>query len=124
MALSMRAEPAAAPQGIAGGFVLVPVRQVMASWRACRRSPLGVADFRTWLACQEMLARRCVLDHGRAPAYGFAELSRLTGVSTRRARASVNRLVRAGLLVHPSDPEADPCGGARQVHGARIEPAH
>ena len=53
MALSMRAETVA-PQTIAGGFVLVPVRQIMAAWRACRRSPLGVADFRTWLACREM----------------------------------------------------------------------
>ena len=98
MALSMRAETVAAPQTIAGGFVLVPVRQIMAAWRACRRRPLGVADFRTWLACREMVARRCTLEHGRAPAYGLAELSRLTGVSPKRARASVKRLVAAGLL--------------------------
>ena len=75
----------------------------MATWRACRRSPLGVADFRTWLACREMVARRCTLEHGRAPAYGFAELSRLTGVSPRRARASVKRLVAAGLLTWSDD---------------------
>ena len=68
------------------------------AWRACRRSPLGVGDFRTWLACREMLARRCTLDDGRSPTYGFAELARLIGVSEKRARASVNRLVGAGLL--------------------------
>ncbi len=97
MSLSMRAEPLA-PQTIAGGFILIPVCQIMATWRACRRSPLGVADFRTWIACREMVARRCTLDHSRAPTYGLAELSRLTGVSPKRARASVKRLVAAGLL--------------------------
>src|SRR3954466_767542 len=99
MALPMRAETVA-PQTIAGGFVLVPVRQIMAAWRACRRRPLGVADFRTWLACREMLARRCTLDRdrGRSPAYGIAELSRLTGVPPRRPRASLKRLGAAGLL--------------------------
>ena len=39
----------------------------------------------------------------RAPAYGLAELSRLTGVSPRRARASVKRLVAAGLLTWSDD---------------------
>src|SRR5438270_861444 len=80
MSLSMRAEPVA-PQAIAGGFVLVPVREVMSTWRACRQGPLGVGDFRTWLACREMVARRCTLDDARSPTYGFAELARLTGVS-------------------------------------------
>lgn len=94
---SVCAEPVA-PQAIAGGFVLVPVRQLLCAWRARRRSPLGVGDFRTWLACREMLARRCTLEEGRSPTYGYAELSRLTGVSEKRARNSVNRLVRAGLL--------------------------
>src|SRR4051794_36613209 len=97
MSLSMRAEPLA-PQAIAGGFVLVPVRQIMATWRACRLSPLTVGDFRTWLACREMLARRCTIDDGRSPTYGYAELARLTGVSEKTARSSVNHLVGAGLL--------------------------
>jgi hypothetical protein len=97
MSLSMQAEPVA-PQGIAGGFVLVPVGQLLGAWRACRRSPLGVGDFRTWLACREMLARRCTLDQRRSPTYSFAELSRLTGVTEKRGKASVNRLVAAGLL--------------------------
>ena len=65
MSLSMRPEPVA-PQTIAGGFVLIPVRRIMATWRACQQSPLSIADFRTWLACREMLARRCTLDHVRA----------------------------------------------------------
>ena len=97
MSLSLSAEPVA-PQGIAGGFVLVSVRQLLFAWRACRRSSLGIGDFRTWLACREMIARRCTLDAGRLPTYGYLELTRLTGVSEKRARSSVNRLVGAGLL--------------------------
>ena len=110
----MRAEPVA-PQAIAGGFVLIPVRQIMAAWRACRRGPLGIADFRTWLACREMVARRCTLDRdrGRSPTYGLAELSRLTGVSPRRARASVRRLGAAGLLTWSEDDIGFPDGGSR-----------
>ena len=62
------------------------------SGRALRGS---ATDFRTWLACREMIARRCTLDDRRSPNYGFTELARLTGVSQRRARASVGRLVGA-----------------------------
>lgn len=121
MSLSMRAETLA-PQTIAGGFVLIPVRQAMAPWRACRRRPLGVGDFRTWLACREMVARRCTLDRDlvRAPAYGLAELSRLTGVSPKRARASVKRLVAAGLLTWSDDDIGFPDGGSGS--GARPDP--
>ena len=50
---------------IAGGFVLVPVAALMAAWRACRSRPLGIGDFRAWLASREMVARRCTLDEGR-----------------------------------------------------------
>ena len=88
----------AAPRSIAGGFVLVPVAGLMGAWRACRSAPLGIGDFRAWLACREMTARRCVLDEGRAPTYTFAELARLSGVSEKRARASVARLAAAGHL--------------------------
>jgi hypothetical protein len=126
MGLSMRAEPVA-PQTVAGGFVLIPVRQIMATWRVCRRGPLGMGDFRTWLACREMVARRCTLDDRRSPTYGFAELARLTGVSEKRARSSVHRLVAAGHLVwsdqvigfpdagDPDDALADTIGGGKGV---------
>ena len=103
---------AAAPQRIAGGFVLVPVREIMSTWRRCRQSPLGVGDFRTWLACREMLARRCTLGDRRSPAYGFTELARLTGVSEKRARSSVNRLTAAELLIWSNDVIGFPNSGA------------
>jgi len=111
MSLSMRAETVA-PQTIAGGFVLVPVRQLLVAWRACRQRPLGVGDYRTWLACREMVARRCSLDDGRSPTYGFAELARLTDVSEKRARYSINRLAAAGLLIWSNDLIGFPDSGA------------
>jgi hypothetical protein len=87
-----------ARSSITGGFVLVSPATLMAAWRACRADPLGVGDFRAWLACHELVARRCVAEPGRAPAYSVAELAGLQGVTPKRARASLNRLADAGLL--------------------------
>jgi hypothetical protein len=87
-----------ARSSIAGGFVLVSVASLMAAWRACRSDPLGVGDFRAWLACHEMVARRCVAEPGRALRFSVAELAGLQGVSNNRATASLNRLADAGLL--------------------------
>ena len=84
---------------IAGGFVMVEVSWLMGAWRACQSRPLGIGDFRTLLAAREMVARRGCLPDGREAAYGIAELARLLGVTTRRARASVKRLEAAGLIV-------------------------
>jgi hypothetical protein len=91
-------ETTATRPSIAGGFVLVSVAGLMTAWRACRSAPLGIADFRAWLACREMVARRCRAEEGRAPAYSFDELAGLLDISRKRAGASVNRLVHAGLL--------------------------
>ena len=41
---------------------------------------------------------RCLAEEGQAVAYAIAELAKLLGVSEKRARASVRRLVAAGLL--------------------------
>jgi hypothetical protein len=83
---------------IVGGFVLVRVAALMTAWRACQARPLGIGDFRTWLACHELEARRCAVEDDRAPIYGYTELARLLDVTEKRARASVNRLGVAGLL--------------------------
>jgi hypothetical protein len=87
-----------ARSSIAGGFVLASVASLMACWRACQSDPLGIGDFRAWLACHEIRARRCLAEEGRAVAFTIAELAKLLGVSEKRARASVRRLVAAGLL--------------------------
>jgi hypothetical protein len=86
------------PARIAGGFVLVEVSWLMGAWRACRSAPLGVGDFRTLLACREMLNRRCFTSEGRAVTYDVPELAKLLGVAEKRARASVRRLETAGLI--------------------------
>jgi hypothetical protein len=88
----------AAAASIEGGFVLVGAASLMAAWRACRTRPLGVGDFRAWLACREMVARRCSLVDGRAAAYTPAELADLLGVGRRRAGAALGRLEAAGLV--------------------------
>jgi hypothetical protein len=90
--------PEVSPRSIAGGFVLVSVATLMTAWRACQARPLGIGDFRAWLACHELEARRGVRGEGRSPSYGVAELAKLLGVTKKRARASVNRLVVAGLI--------------------------
>jgi hypothetical protein len=94
----MRTTATATRSKIAGGFVLASLAALMTAWRACRLRPLGIGDFRTWLACHELEARRCLLHDDRAPSYGYAELAKVLDVSERRARASVNRLVAAGLI--------------------------
>ncbi len=69
---------------IAGGFVLVPVASLMVAWRACRARPLGPGDFRDWLACREMIARRGRIGIDRAPRFGEAELAGHLGLPLNR----------------------------------------
>jgi hypothetical protein len=85
---------------IAGGFVLLSVASLLSAWRTCRARPLGIGDFRVWLACHELEGRRCVIhrNRDRSPSYGAVELAKLLGVTRRRARASVRRLEAAGLI--------------------------
>ena len=109
------------PAAIAGGFVLVPVASLMAAWRSCRGRPGGPGDFRAWLACREMLARRARIGIDRAPTYDEPELASLLGISARRARASVRRLVAAGLVrwsglaIEFPEPPAGDAGTAGEV---------
>jgi hypothetical protein len=86
------------PREIAGGFVFLPVAGLMHAWRACRYRPLGVGDFRAWLAMREMVARRQAMPDGREAAYGLDELANLLSVTRKRAGASVRRLEAAGLI--------------------------
>jgi hypothetical protein len=95
---------------IAGGFVLLNVAALVTAWRACQARPLGIGDFRAWLACRELEARRCAVEAAGpgvpfkgvpskvVPSYRVAELAKLLGVTEKRARASVRRLVEGGLI--------------------------
>ena len=96
--ISGQDQAATAGSSIAGGFVLVSVAALIAAWRTCQARSLGIGDFRAWLACHELKARRCLAGRDCTPTFTFAELSKLMGVSERRARASARRLVAAGLL--------------------------
>jgi hypothetical protein len=110
---------------IAGGFILVSVPALMRVWRTCRARPLGIGDFRAWLACHELVARRCHVhrDRDRSPRFGVAELAKLLDVTERRARASVRRLVVAGLLewsdesIGFPDPRTEPAEGLDDTIG-------
>ena len=100
------------PAAIAGGFVLISVASLEVTWRRCRRRPLGLGDFRAWLACHELVARRGRIEGDRAPVYDHSELAKVLGVSPRRAKASVRRLVGSALLLWSDSaigfPEPDP----------------
>jgi hypothetical protein len=83
---------------IVGGFVQIPVTQILAVWFACQGLTLGVGEFRAWLACHEMVARRSRTGDGRRPSYGYAELAKHLDVTASRARRLVAALVSSNLL--------------------------
>jgi hypothetical protein len=83
---------------IDGGFIGIEASELIGAWRACRATPLGIGDFRAWLAAREMLARRQGSGSSRSPRYGVDELAKLLGVTERTANATIRRLVRAGLV--------------------------
>jgi hypothetical protein len=85
-------------ESIAGGFIPIDVGLVVHAWTACQARPLGIGDFRAWLATHEMASRRKGVRESAIPFFGVAELARLTGTTERTAAASIRRLVGAGLL--------------------------
>lgn len=96
-----------------GGFCFVHANSLMAVWRALIDQQIRLQDLRTWLACHEMRARRCQLQTGRTPRYGYDELARLTNTpAVEHARASIRRLVKCGLVgFEESMIEVTPLGG-------------
>jgi len=87
-----------ATAAIVGGFVSIPVSQVLALWFVTQGLELGIGEFRAWLAAIEMVKRRSFHHQDHCPAYGFAELARLLDVNHARARLLVRNLDAAGLL--------------------------
>ena len=76
---------------VAGGFVRISVRALACAWEGTA----GVGEFRAWLACWEIQARR----QGRpATSLRTSELARLLGVTPRTARSIATRLQRDGWL--------------------------
>ena len=82
----------------AGGFCFVRVRSLLAVWALFRASEISFYDMRVWLACHEILARRCKAQD-RIPQYREQEVLDLVSTGNRpKVRASINRLTSAGLL--------------------------
>ena len=51
-----------------GGFVLLTVEILCLLWWVYRQRYIQLRDLRVWLACQEMVARRCQLPPDQGPA--------------------------------------------------------
>ena len=83
---------------IPGGYVALPVANLLAAWFASQGLELGAGEFRAWLACVEMVKRRAFARDGARPAYGFDELAGLLGVTRPRARLLIQNLVADGRL--------------------------
>src|SRR5437764_4521979 len=86
-----------------GGFVLLTVEILYALWWVYRQRSIQLRDLRVWLACQEMVARRCQLPPDKVPHYTLTELHTLVGgVGGQHLRASLHRLEALGLLAWSS----------------------
>ena len=83
----------------AGGFCFIPAGVLLAAWWAFRTEKIRLLDLRVWLACFELVARRCRLQKGRLPRYHWREIQSLTGLSDAgHVRRAVYRLQQVGLL--------------------------
>src|SRR5262252_8656465 len=86
-----------------GGFVLVTVEILYLLWWSYRQRYIRLRDLRVWLACQEMVARRCQCRPDQVPHYTLAELHTLVGgVGGPHLRCSLRRLEAHGLLAWSS----------------------
>ena len=90
--------PPAVRRSPEGGYRLIPVREIAAVWFLHRTGRLRFADIRAYLACQEAVARRCVVRSGKAPTFTPREILALTGGGLGRVTASLARLERCGVL--------------------------
>src|SRR5438128_5510222 len=86
-----------------GGFVFVSVEILGLLWWVDRQRYIQLRDLRVWLACQELVARRCQLSPDKVPHYTLTELHTLVGgVGGQHLRTSLHRLEALGLLAWSS----------------------
>ncbi len=84
---------------VLGGYRLISVIELCMVWAAYRERSLRLVDLRTWIACQELAARRWKLKPGQKPRYSIEEIHRLVGgVGGKHIRSSLARLEAVGLL--------------------------
>lgn len=87
-----------------GGFCFVHENSIHAAWSCLQSGDIELRDLRVWLACHELVARRCTLKAGRTPRYTFEEIHVLVGgAGGEHVRQSVRRLERNGLLEFAED---------------------
>ena len=82
----------------AGGYRLIPARQIAALWWAYKKGRFTAAGFRAWAAAQEAVARRCIIPRGKVPRFEIEELRALTQLSRKRLGEAIRGLDDAGLL--------------------------
>ena len=83
----------------AGGYVPIPADNLLRTWRAYQEGVISLFDLRAWLACHELVARRCSMDRKLKACYRLEELLPLLGGGTSaRLRKTVRSLEDAGLL--------------------------
>lgn len=79
--------------------MFVSATGLIAAWWAYKRRFIEFRDLRVWLACHELVAKRCSMETGRVPRFSPAELLRLVDCpAEEHVRASIRRLSKAGLL--------------------------
>lgn len=101
----------------AGGFCFLRVRSILAAWCAMAQGLITFHDLRIWLACHELVARRCRIGKGKMPDYRLTELLGLMEAGTEaKIKRGIQRLERAGLLAW------DPAGVSvdTREHEARL----
>ena len=82
-----------------GGFRFLTVGQICLAWSMYRERRIRFLDLRTYFACHEVAARRCVLKAGQSADFQFAEVGRLIGGGGEEpARSAIHRLEAIGLL--------------------------
>jgi len=99
-----------------GGFCLIPATSILTVWFAFHGAIIELVDLRVWLACFELLARRCGAESGKPLRYRLVELEELTGASRRSVRSAVGRLEAVGLL-NWSDTKIRPCAEPADLPG-------
>ena len=82
-----------------GGFAFIRAEDILKVWHVYQQGAIELYDVRIWLACHELVARRCRMNHKLKPSYRPGELAVLLGTGNdKRIRQSIRRLEQAGLL--------------------------
>lgn len=82
-----------------GGFYFMRARSLLAAWILLKREAIKFYDLRLWLACHEMIERRCTLEPDRLPFFQEKELIQLVGSGNiSKVTKGIQKLTKVGLL--------------------------